>query len=97
VADRAAILDLDKWHKAAESGGSAHRARFGSALIVKPADMKRGDPAETIRGDDGLPAEPWLYCGRCNATWTSEAVAEACEGDPACLLCGGPLAPAQAD
>jgi hypothetical protein len=38
---------------------------------------------------------PLLQCVRCGASWRREAVAEAIRRKQACLLCGGPLVPAE--
>jgi hypothetical protein len=40
---------------------------------------------------------PLLFCPRCNATWTAEAVYEATRRRPGCLLCGRPLGKAPPD
>jgi hypothetical protein len=45
---------------------------------------------EAARERDALPG-PLVFCVRCNATWTAEAVREATRRRPSCLLCGGPV------
>ena len=45
---------------------------------------------EAARARETLPGE-LLFCPRCNATWTADAVREATRRRPGCLLCGGQL------
>jgi hypothetical protein len=67
------------------------RGQRARAAEQRETEQRAVDAARESVELDG----PLLQCVRCTATWRREAVREATRRRQVCLLCGGPLVPAE--